>query len=154
MLSRRSTQVAMQAAILLALEPRGKRRRVNELAAELDVPATYLTKVLQNLTRAGLVEAARGPHGGVCLARPAREVSLWDVWSAVEPAGEMNRCILGLGRCGEACPCPLHESWAPQRERLVGMLRAYVLCELTSNQSFRELVRNREAAEEPHGVSD
>ena len=47
MLYRRSAQLAVQAALLLALEPEGNSRRVRELAEDLGVPPTYLTKVLQ-----------------------------------------------------------------------------------------------------------
>ena len=96
---------------------------MREIAAELGVPATYLAKVLQSLTRAGLLRAMRGPGGGVQLARSPREIYLWDVLSAVEPVGEFERCFLGLGRCNDVNPCPLHEVWAPIRNQILTMLQ-------------------------------
>lgn len=134
MLNRRSAQVAVQAAIFLAMEPEGSSRRVRELAAAIDVPATYLTKVLQSLTRAGLLRAVRGPGGGVQLARSPREMSLWDVVSAVEPVGEFERCFLGLGRCNDANPCKLHQVWEPIRNQILEMLKSQTLWEFACEQ--------------------
>lgn len=119
--------MAVQAAIHLALRPEGSCQPVRELAAEIGVPATYLTKVLQGLTRAGLLLAVRGPGGGVQLARPAREVSLWDVLSAMEPITEFDRCFLGLKRCAEDNPCALHDRWAPVRMAMLQMLKTQTI---------------------------
>jgi Rrf2 family protein len=90
-LYRRSAQLAVEVVLFLALEPEGTSRRVRDLATELGVPATYLAKIVQALTRLGLLRALRGPRGGVQLARPAREIRLRDVLSAVEPVGEFER---------------------------------------------------------------
>src|SRR3989338_7930710 len=125
MLTRRSSQLALQASLLLALEPAGNSRRVREIAAGLGVPATYLAKVLQGLTRAGLLRAVRGPGGGVQLARPV---------------GEFERCFLGLGECDDAHPCPLHESWGPIRARLLEMLQARSLDEFAAEAESRGLL--------------
>lgn len=132
MLYRRSSQLALQAALLLALEPEGSWRRVRELARELDVPATYLAKVLQGLARVGLLATVRGPGGGVRLARPAREISLWDVLSALEPARAFESCFLGLRRCNDLHPCPLHEMWAPLRSGFLEALQTRSLWEVAS----------------------
>lgn len=137
MLYRRSAQVAVQAAIFLALEPEGSSRRVRELAAAIGVPATYLTKVLQGLTRAGLLRAVRGPGGGVQLARSARDMNLWDVLSAMEPVGEFQRCLLGLGRCSDASPCAIHGNWAPIRNRILEMLQSQSLWEFASKAASK-----------------
>ncbi|MBI4461526.1 MAG: Rrf2 family transcriptional regulator [Acidobacteria bacterium] len=141
MLYRRSAQLALQASLLLALHPDGTSRRVREIAAELGVPATYLAKVLQCLTRAGLLRAVRGPGGGVRLARSAREICLWDVLSALEPVSEFERCFLGLGQCSDQHPCPLHESWGPIRSEILAMLQTQSLLDFaqqTQKKSCRQ----------------
>lgn len=140
MLARRSSQLALQASLLLALEPEGKSRRVREIAAGLGVPATYLAKVLQSLTRAGFLRAVRGPGGGVQLARPAREIRLWDILAAVEPVGEFERCFLGLGQCDDTHPCPLHETWGPIRARILEMLQGRSLAEFAAEAASHGLL--------------
>lgn len=62
------------------------------LAEAYDLPAAYLTKQLQALTRAGITESVPGVGGGVRLARPAEKVSLMDVVAAVEGAQSAFIC--------------------------------------------------------------
>lgn len=133
MFYRRSAQVAIQAAIHLALAPADRVVPVRDLAELTGVRATYLTKVLQILTRAGLLSSVRGPGGGVQLSRPAQEITLWQVLAAVEPVGEFERCLLGLRRCSEEKPCALHEAWAPVRERLVESFQSRTLWEVATH---------------------
>jgi Rrf2 family protein len=136
----------------LALEAEGSSRRVREIAAELGVPATYLAKVLQSLTRAGLLRAMRGPGGGVQLARSPREIYLWDVLSAIEPVGEFERCFLGLGRCNDLNPCPLHEAWAPIRSQILTMLQTKSLWEFATEAQGKGLLEDnarRTSAQRP-----
>lgn len=137
MLHRRSTQLAVQATLLLALESPGGCRRVRELAAELGVPATYLAKIVQNLARVGLIRALRGPGGGVRLLRRPHEILVWDVLAAVEPVGEFEQCFLKFDRCSDVRPCPLHEVWAPIRSQILAMLQSKNLWDLASEAQRR-----------------
>ena len=143
MIHRRSAQLALQASLLLALEPEGAPRRVSEIADELGVPRTYLAKVLQGLTRVGLLHAVRGPGGGVCLARPPREIHLWDVLSALEPAREFEDCFLGLGQCNDLQPCPLHDAWGPIRADILAMLQTKSLWEFASEAREKQVLTGR-----------
>lgn len=132
MFYRRSAQLALQASLLLALEAEGSSRPVREIAAALDAPASYLSKVLHNLTRVGLLRSVRGPRGGVQLARSARDIYLWDILSALEPAGELESCFLGLARCNAFTPCPVHKSWAPIRAQILNLLQTKSLGEFAT----------------------
>jgi Rrf2 family iron-sulfur cluster assembly transcriptional regulator len=124
MVFRRSGQLALQIMILLALGPRSAPRRIRELAAELDIGPSYLTKVVQDLARVGLLRAVRGPGGGVQLARPAEEISPWEVLAATESMAPFTQCLLGAQSCNEAKPCPLHAVWAPAREQIRATLQS------------------------------
>lgn len=148
MLYHRSAQLALQAALWLALKPEGTSYRVREIAAGLGVPATYLAKVLQSLTRSGLLRGVRGPGGGVQLARPAREMRLWDVLMTLEPVSEFERCFLGQGQCNDLHPCPLHEAWGPIRSQILEMLQGKSLWEYASEGKTLGL-RVRDTAARP-----
>ncbi len=130
MLFRRSTLIALQAAISLARMPGATPRPLRDLASEMSIPATYLVKVLQGLTRAGVLKTVRGPGGGVQLARPATELKLWDVLAAIEPMARLDNCFLSFGDCKQDCPCALHEQWMPIRGAILQMLRSNSLAEL------------------------
>lgn len=101
-----TTEYALRAVVSLASrapEPRTSR----EVAADTHVPAPYLAKILQGLTRAGLVVSQRGLRGGFALARAPEEVRLLEVVNAVEPIRRIRECPLGLASHG-ARLCPLH----------------------------------------------
>jgi Rrf2 family protein len=114
---------AGHAAAMLAALPEGRALPCVKLAEFLGVPAPYLAKHLQALSRAGLVETTRGPAGGYRLAKPARDISLADVAAAIEGREPAFRCqnIRMRGPVGvtkEACkrPCGIAASfWAAER---------------------------------------
>lgn len=144
MLCRRSGQLALQATLWLALQPEGTVRRVREIAAALGVTPTYMAKIVHSLTRVGLLRAVRGPGGGVKLGRPARDVRLWDVISAIEPLGDFEYCLLGLNRCSDVDPCPVHEHWKAMRQVLLEKLQTETLWDFASRMAGKGLVREQE----------
>ncbi len=100
------------------------RVQAPEVASCSGVPLPYLRKVLQSLVTGGLVVSRRGRDGGVELARPAADISLWDVAFVVEPAIGEERCLMGLTTCSDEDACPLHEFWKCERGRIEEHLSA------------------------------
>lgn len=94
-----------------------------ELAEQTGVPASYLSKVLLDLNRAGLVEATRGTGGGYRLARPAAEIFLMEVVDPVDNVSRLNECIMGSAECSEENPCAIHSWWKRVRDDYLEMLR-------------------------------
>src|SRR3954462_8269213 len=78
------TAYGVQALFDLAFHGGGRAVQARETAERQGIPLRYLEQILQELRRAGLVEAKRGPGGGYVLARPATEVRLADVVSALD----------------------------------------------------------------------
>ena len=78
-----------------------------KLAEVTKVPSAYLSKVLQNLSRAGIVRSQRGVGGGVSLASEPKDLTIFDVVSAVEPMQRIKSCPLELEQHGGSL-CPLH----------------------------------------------
>ncbi len=68
-------------------------------AGSLDVSPAHLSKVLQALARAGLLEAKRGPNGGYVLAKPRSEIRLLDVYEALEGPLRRDGCLFGKPIC-------------------------------------------------------
>ena len=101
-----SAEYALRAAICLA----GRKEALasQQIAAATKVPAGYLSKVLQALGRAGVVDSQRGLHGGFTLARSAEELTVLEVINAVDPMKRIDKCPLGLQSHGVRL-CPLHK---------------------------------------------
>ncbi len=79
-----------------------------QIAEATQVPISYLSKVLQNLGRAGLVTSQRGAGGGFSLVRPPQSTSIYDVVQAVDPLQRILECPLGLEAHATQL-CPLHK---------------------------------------------
>src|SRR5437588_11826903 len=83
---------ALHCTTVLALLPEGSALPASKLAEFHGVPAAYLAKSLQSLSRAGIVESVPGRHGGYRLGRLPAEVTLLDVVEAVEGRESSFRC--------------------------------------------------------------
>lgn len=120
MLLSKSCRYGLRAVMFISAQAPGQREYVpiNVIAERLNIPFHFLTKVLQQLTQAGLLVSFRGPTGGVALARPAQEMTVADVVVAMEGSGLFHTCVLGLEGCGVRPPCPLHKHWAEEREKI------------------------------------
>jgi len=69
--------------------------KVHAIADATKVPPGYAAKILQDLTRLGLVRSQRGPTGGFVLARDPSEITLLQVINAVDPIQRITSCPLG-----------------------------------------------------------
>jgi Rrf2 family protein len=98
-----TAEYALRAVVALGTAA-GRPLTVNKLADRTRVPESYLSKVLQSLGRAGLVEARRGLNGGYTLIRPLDQVTVLDVINAVDPIKRITRCPLRISAHRQLCP--------------------------------------------------
>ena len=128
----RQCEYALQAVLHLALQAPGARTSIKELSAKLRLPYHFLAKILQQLSRKGLLVSQKGPTGGFRLAAPPSEITLLQVVEAIDGTSLFTSCVLGLPECGGANPCPVHEKWGEVRERIRRMMAAKKIAELAS----------------------
>ena len=77
------TQYGVRALYDLAFHGRGQATQAKEIAARQSIPPRYLEQILQDLKRAGIVEAKRGPRGGYALSRAAADIRLGEILRAL-----------------------------------------------------------------------
>lgn len=130
MLFHHASELAIRATVFLAQQSPGKLSPVREVAARAGVPEAYLAKILQRLTRAGLVRSFRGPGKGVELGRAPGAISLAALVRAVEGPAIAERCLFGLASSPAECPCPLHREWAPLQASIRDLLEKTTLADL------------------------
>ncbi len=75
--------------------------RTNEIAARLKASAAHLAKVMIALEHAGLVAGTRGPAGGYRLTRPARQITLRQIYEAIEGPMQARECLFGEPVCSK-----------------------------------------------------
>ena len=83
----------------------GKRCDAASIAEQTQVPLRFSLKILRKLVQEGLVASYKGAHGGYCLARPAREITLRQVLEAVEGPYVLSRCQRDGGCCERNAHC-------------------------------------------------
>lgn len=97
-----AASIGWHAMILLAAS--GDRLLSNaEIAETLQVSGAHLSKVLQRLTRAGLIETVRGPRGGFRLGLPATDVTVLEIYEAIEGPLQARHCLLRKPVCNGKC---------------------------------------------------
>ncbi|MCA9245865.1 MAG: Rrf2 family transcriptional regulator [Planctomycetales bacterium] len=100
-----TAEYALRAIVYLA--DQSEPRTNAQIAEATQVPLGYLAKVMQTLSRAQLVNAQRGKHGGFTLAIPAKELNVLEVVNVVDPVRRFHECPIGTHGMNL---CPLHRS--------------------------------------------
>ena len=102
-----TAEYALRAIVFLA-DHLGQPHTAAQIAKATQVPAGYLSKVMQSLSRAQLVHSQRGLNGGFTLNHNPSELTVLDVVSAVDPIRRIHECPLDLPNHVHAL-CPLHK---------------------------------------------
>lgn len=118
----RQCEYAIQAILFLALKEDDKMVSIRELTDNFDIPYHFLAKILQNLTHRGFLKSSRGSSGGFSLAKPASEITLLEIVSAIDGTKIRESCIMGFPDCTDTARCALHEYWAKSREDIFNVL--------------------------------
>jgi len=132
MLYSQSCEYAIRAMSYLALQSNGKFSPVQEIAKHQKIPKYFLGKLLQMLSKRGLVKSTRGPSGGWAIKPKATQISLLNIVECIDGLNDLERCLFGMGTCSCEDPCPLHEKWQPIKERITGFLQTETLAELAA----------------------
>ncbi len=94
------------------------------IAERTSVPAKYMSKILGDLTRCGILSSTRGKNGGFRMVRPSEKIVLYDVLAPFERALVAERtCPFGGLACSDESPCLGHERWKKVLQVYVSFLR-------------------------------
>jgi Rrf2 family protein len=145
MIYSRSAEYALRALIQLAGLPPGEYAMAKNIAAEGNIPAHFLAKILQDLARDGFLKSNKGPRGGFRLSLPAEDLSMLRVIEAVDGAGRYDRCIGGSPECNDRAACGMHDSWKALRSRIIEYLGGTSIADLAQalGEKRRLLARPR-----------
>ena len=106
----------------------------HQIAVATRVPEGYLAKVLQGLSRAGLVSSQRGLHGGSVLARPPADITLYDVVQAIDPMRRITTCPLGSKSHGTRL-CAVHRRLDDAMDAAEKVFNASTLADMLAEPS-------------------
>lgn len=136
----RQTDYAVRVVLALAKRSPGTRLASGEIQREMLIPKAFLSRIVAQLSAAGLVSTFVGRDGGLELPRRASEITLKDIVEAFEGPILLSECMQSKGE--EDCPfrsnCPVQAKW--------GRVQTAMLREMASI-TFEDLAR--EAANAP-----
>lgn len=124
-----TAEYALRATVYLAAQGPNPQR-TSDISESTKVPQAYLAKVLQGLASKGLVVMRRGVGGGVKLARPSAELTIFDVVDAIAPIEKVSKCPISEG--DEFCT--LHDRLNEAIGHVENAYRSTTLADLVSNQ--------------------
>ncbi len=128
---------AVMAMTDIGAQPDGAWVSLGDVAARQDISQEYLEQLFSKLRRAGLVESQRGPGGGYTLARPADEINIADIISAVDEPMQVTRCQGdAIDGCVRGEKCVTHELWAALGRQVFGFLSAVTLGDVVGRRNL------------------
>ena len=128
----RQTNYAIRIMMYCAANP-GRLSRIPEIASAYSVSELFLFKILQPLVEHGLVETVRGRNGGVRLARPADQVTLFDVVRVTEESFAMAECFENDGSdCPLVDACTLNGALREALNAFFAVLSRYTIADLVA----------------------
>ena len=132
---RRESQYALEGLLVLARQPQGSVMLLKHVAQAANVPADFLARIVQKLKRHNLVTSSRGAVRGYSLASPAHDITLLEIFEAIEGPAVFRRCIFSSRRAIEPRSCGLEREWAPIAARLRAVMKETTLAHVASRSS-------------------
>jgi Rrf2 family protein len=139
----RAADYAIRVMVCLAAQPAGSRVLLPVLAEATDAPGSFLSKVLQALSRARLISSRRGQSGGFAILPRGRQASMLEVIEAIEGPICLNVCLMTERSCARKVFCPAHPVWVHAQQAMLNVLAGTQIADLASRASALEAHASR-----------
>lgn len=138
----RAADYAVRVMIYLASQPERAVVSKSNLAKAAEAPESFLSKILQSLARAGLIQARRGTIGGFSLLPRGAEASLLDVVEAIDGPIALNICLTSGVSCHRHKECAAHDVWVRAQDAMLAVLAEAKIAELAPANHSRSSLLN------------
>jgi Rrf2 family protein len=115
----RQADYALRAMLYLARPDTDRPIATRKIAEEQEIPASFLAKIISQLSIAGLIETSRGANGGVKLKRQPEDISLLEVIEAIDGPITIEECTVDPSSCVFGDQCPIHDVFTEARKEIV-----------------------------------
>jgi len=144
----KACEYAIRAVLIVAIKGKeDSKLSIQQIAKEIDSPLAFTAKIMQTLTREGLVASVKGPNGGFYLDPKAKPVSLSQIVQAMDDESVLNTCALGLKECSDEQPCPIHHQVKAYKNKLKKVMEEKTVQllakELEEGKTFLKITRKR-----------
>ncbi|MFU2314904.1 nitric oxide-sensing transcriptional repressor NsrR [Rahnella sp. PCH160] len=126
------TDYGLRALIYMASLPGDQMTNISQVTEVYGVSRNHMVKIINQLSRAGLVTAVRGKNGGIKLGKPAETIRIGDVVRELEPLSLVN-CDSDFCHITPACRLKLVLHTAV--EHFLDELNQYTLADMVKDNS-------------------
>ena len=112
----KTAQYSILSMLFIAANQTNANILVRDIAKELSLPASFLSKILQSLSRYGFLNSVKGPRGGFSLSERGAAATIQQLVEVVDGPMDFDMCIAGFSPCTSENACPLHDQWKRVRE--------------------------------------
>lgn len=103
---------------------------IKDIARKTDTPEPFVAKVLQTLSKQGIVASIKGPNGGFYIEPKSKMIPLIDIVKAIDGENLFVNCGLGIKHCSAKRPCPIHYEYKAIRDDIMIMLKSNTIQDL------------------------
>ena len=127
---------AVTAILDLAFHASSGPVTLSDISRRQDISLSYLEQLFTRLRKQQLVRSTRGPGGGYSLNKPASEIAVAEIVSAVDETVDTTRCS-GASNCHDGEQCLAHELWDGLSQQIYGFLSEISLQDLMDDDSIK-----------------
>lgn len=131
----RAADYGVRVMVALARLPRERRFSLGELAEATESPESFLSKVLQQLAKAGLILSRRGQSGGFAISDLGLAANMRTVIEAIDGPIMLNICLTDGKPCKRNEWCPAHPVWERAQAAMLRVLEEALIAEMAANQA-------------------
>lgn len=131
----KATEYALRATIFIAQKgTKDNKIGIGEISKAIDSPQAFTAKILQALRKDNkIICSVTGPNGGFYMTEKAKRQSIRSVLRAMEEDPVLDKCVLGLDRCSETKPCPMHSQYKTIKAQLIKLFETKTIQSLADD---------------------
>lgn len=133
----RKSDYAVRVLFALASEKPGTRLTTMAIQESMLIPHAFLQRIVADLSNSELIETFPGPSGGLSLAKPASQITLWDIISAVDGPIMISDCLEEPEDCALQVTCPVRSRWEMLQDLILHELKRTDLQQL-ADEAFEK----------------
>ncbi len=127
-------EYAIRAVLYISVRSiRGSKLSIKEIAKEIDSPVPFTAKILQTLSRKRIISSVKGPNGGFYLEPWSKPITLNSIVKVIDGDEILHSCALGLKKCSDAFPCPIHNEIKAYKNKLRDVMRGKTIQQLAAD---------------------
>ncbi|MBS1650954.1 MAG: Rrf2 family transcriptional regulator [Bacteroidetes bacterium] len=113
-----------------------EKTSLKEIAKYINENEHTVGKLLQKLVKEKIINSSKGPNGGFYITEKQSNQAIVNIVYAIDGKEIFKQCALGLSKCSESKPCPLHNEYKNIREQFTFLCNEKRICDLNKGLSI------------------